>query len=245
MSKNGKTKPKMPGWIYRKVASNLLWEHYFELSSYEHDRELEKSYDELEEKLGIEEYLVVAASALNDEISGSWTSLPENIYDIMLYDDNPDLRLAEVRHDMDFAHITNGEKGEIVLEVIRAVHDRWVKNSTEEFWLIPHEMYRFMPLELIGHDRVIYYRDTYLEPLLSCLHLSVDNTYVERAYDCAQRVFFAQEGIKNRATLCSAIMNTDYYSLAESIKSTLEVDPTVVSKIANQVIEENPVLKGE
>lgn len=236
------------GKLYKKTASNMLWDYYPEMPISQHENMLAiGNYRQLEGFVEAEEYIMAAVDAVASWLKTNGIYLPKNIDQIVLFSDEPDAELAEYRDLCDIAHFANGEKGELAIEAVRAIHDLWVMHLTDHFFIEAeaYKLYRFMPLELVGYERVEYFHRTFLEPLLFTLNLSVDNVYVERVYASLQDVVFAQNGVRDKKSLCTMITGLDYYAMEYGIKHALEQDDRLVAKIAAQVIERNPVLRGE
>ena len=236
------------GKLYKKTASQMLWNYYPEMPIAQHENMLAiGNYRQLEGFVEAEEYLKTATDAIRIELDSNGIYLPSNLDRIVLFSDDPDAELAEARSLCDIAHLTNGEKGDIALEAVKAVHDLWVMHFADHFFISSeaHKLYRFMPLELVGYERVEYFYHTFVEPLLSTLHLSVDNVYIERAYTRLQDAAFAQNNVRDKRSLCAMISGLDYHAMEYGIKHVLETDERNVAKIAAQIIERNPVLRGE
>lgn len=238
------------GGLYKQTASRLLWYYYPEMSVEQHMHLLEVGdYDQLEGFVEIEEYLKVVAGVVKDRLTEIGISLPNNFEDLILFAEDPSTALNGARSLCSIIHLTNGEKGEFALEVAKAIHELWVADFTDRFFVKAesHKLYRFMPLELIGFERVEYFHYVYASPLFSALGLDVDNIYIERAYDRLQDtvLFDGAVRVRDKASLCAIITHLDYDPLAPGIQDVLKKDSRLVAKIAAQVIEHNPVLRGE
>ena len=243
-------KKRRAGWLYKQTASRLLWRYYPEMLVGQHTHLLEVGdYDQLEGFVEVEEYLKVVADVVKDRLTEIGISLPSNFEDVVLFAEDPGAELNEARSLCAIAHLTSGEKGEFALEIVKAVHELWVASFTDHFFVKDesYKLYRFMPLELIGFERVEYFHYIYASPLFSALGLDVDNIYIERAYDHLQdaALFDGAVRIRDKESLCAVIANLDYDPLAPGIQAILKKEPRLVAKIAAQVIGHNPVLRGE
>lgn len=236
------------GKIYKKMAGNILLNECPMMSVSQYKRLIDGGdFYKLENATGgLEDYARVIASAFKDRLSSPGIYIPKHLDTIILQSEDPDADLFETRDHCDLARFTNGEKGDIALEIIRAIHDLWVEKNRERFFVESeaYQLYRFMPLELIGFDRVYYYYRMYLEPLFAVLHLRVDSCYIERAYALIQDTYFIQEAILNRDTLCNALRCLKYDSMSPIIREKMQSEDAI-SWVAAQIIDQNPVLCGE
>ncbi len=230
------------GKIYLKVAANFIFEDLPGMSEGYYKRLLDKgNYYDLETKLSLESYLRAMAAAFSDRVSRPIVSIPCHLDTIILESDDPDEDLRDLRGMFYAARITNGEKGEIALDIIEALHNLWVVRNKEHFHngRESRERFRFMPLELIGIDRVLWYYQRFLEPLLSVVHLTVDASYIERGYIVRQETFFLEHGIRERDTLRLVLARLDYG--VDEINTAMR-QPETIAAVTAQVISQNQVL---
>lgn len=237
---------KTAGKLYKKTASRILWSRY-PIMPPEQQEHLIKTgdYEQLEQFVNAEECLTVVAETIRDELANVGIYLPKETNQIVLFSDDPDEELKESRNLCDIARLTNGEKAEMLIEACKIAHDLWVASSADRFFVPSeqHKRYRFMQFELIGYARIGHYYQVYIEPLANVLHLSVDSVYIERVYSRLQDAFFSREGIRNKETLCNVISASR--NIPPTIREALEGDPVAVAHIATEILELNPVLRGE
>lgn len=231
------------GKIYRKTAEMVLETEFPEVSIEQRERLIEAAdYKRLEAMTNVGDYFKVAIEALRTELDGLGIYLPSAMEEIVLYSETPDRDMANA--SFYYFNYYSGEKAEIILEIIRAVHNYWVSQSTVKFFneSKTEEFYRFMPIELVGIERVKYFYSAFVEPVVSLLGLTVGSSCLERAYETMQEYYLLQEGILDEDTLCDALARMDYYALAPSIENILESDGGIVADIAAQIRRYNPVL---
>jgi hypothetical protein len=239
------TPNRTAGTLYLKTASEMLFNYYPDMKREKRNCLLETAdYDRLEGFVEAEEYLMVTAEALSTTLWNYGICLPDNLTEAVLFSTDPDEDLKEALCLCKAYHFNNGEKGQIAYAVIKEVHNLWVWNFQDHFFIKQFEsgVYRFMPLELVGYKRCEYYYNTFLKPLFTALGLKADGTYVWRAYTTAQDIFLVDNKIRDKATLSDAIFNIDE-PITPGIKHALEHNSDALARVLKQVIEHNPVLR--
>lgn len=230
------------GKIYLKIAANCVFEIIPNHSEGYYERLLDRAdFYSLEFKLKLESYIRNMTSAFREVMTRPIGNIPQDLETILLKSDDPSADLRDLRNLFNSANLTNGYKGEIALEIIRPLHNLWVVKNKEDFFSLveSRERFRFMPLELIGIDRVLWYYQRFLEPFFSVIHLTVDASYIERSYIVLQETFFLARVIRDRETLREALLRLDYGT--DKITTAMR-DPETISAVAAQIIAENPVL---
>lgn len=233
------------GKIFKETAELVLRTEYPEMAIEQREKLTnEADFARLDAFTEAGEYFTVAIEALKNELDSLGIYLPSAIEEAVFYSEEPDADLAGKLGFCDFTYfVDNGEKSAIILEIIRAIHDHWVARSTDEFFREAEKFYCFMPLELVGFERVKYFHEAFVEPVLSLLHLSVDSICIERAYNDLQEAFITQEGIWDEDALYETISDLDYCCLSPSIVTVLESDGGIVEDIISQIITRNEILQ--
>lgn len=105
-------------------------------------------YDQLEGFVEVEEYLKIVAGVVKDRLTKIGISLPSIFEDVVLFAEDFCTKLDKARSLCAIAHLTNGEKGEFALGIVKAVHELWAADFTDHFFIKneSHKLYRFMPL---------------------------------------------------------------------------------------------------
>lgn len=242
-----KGKTRNSGKAHLKSATELLYQYYPDMEEGKRQALLDsRDYDRLEGHVGVEEYLRVSADTLSVLLSDFGVDLPKNFTEIILHDDHPEETLKEERKLCQELKWNNGEKGGVALAIVSNVHDLWVWNFADHFFIKDrlHKNYRFMPFELVGLDELSRYFENYVEPVMSVLFPGVCIDYVERHYACMQDGYLVRHDIHNKESLIKALgENVDCDAWNPYLRQHIREDETIKNRLAEQIILHNPVLQ--
>ena len=240
-------KTRNSGKAHLKAATELLYQYYPDMDEEERNQLLAtKDYDRLEGHVGAEEYLRVSADTLSILLSDFGVELPKSFTNIILHDDRPEETLKEAKKLCQELKWNNGEKGGVATAIVSNVHDLWVWNFADHFFIKDrlHKNYRFMPFELVGLDELSRYFETYVEPVMSVLFPGVCIDYVERHYACMQDGYLVRHDIHNKESLIKALgENVDCDAWNPYLRKNIREDSEIQSRLADQIIAHNPVLQ--
>ena len=236
---------QIAGALYKTTAKGLLWKYYD--NSTANWRLLEfGDFKEIEKFVEAEEYLETVATATKQVMTNYGVKLPEDLGDLILHDETTRYTLSNYRVQCEECHLNQKEKGYLAFYVASAVHDLWVWNFSEHFFIPKYNngLYRFMPLELAGRERFDYFYRIYVEPLFRELCINASATFLKRAYDYQQNLYFDEYGIRDKNTLREVVIKMEYEPMASGIKKAIRKNPDISGRVVRQIIEHSPVLYG-
>lgn len=234
------------GKIHQQSANKLIRQYYPEMEEAKRSEILNSDFDHIEGFVLVEEFLKMAANTLSILLADCGVVLPKNFIDIILFDSEPEITLASAIEKCQAIGFNQGESGTAALAVITNVHDLWVWNFMDHFFISDrlYKNYWFMPLELVGIDELKRYYECYVEPLLQLFLPNISFDFVERAYINLQDAFLVKYAIRDKESLLKALLEKiDCDAWASGIRFSIKNDPVVRERVADQIITHNPVLQ--
>lgn len=129
----------------------------------------------------------------------------------------------------------NKDKNELVMNMLSAVHDGWVRDNSKKFFA-RDKKYQHLPLELIGWKEVK--SDLlFVGPIAETIGMSVDEKKLEETYNKRVEQFKADKGIEANNDLRRLISEgADFYP-------ALEGQDEILFALSNQAFVSSFVLK--
>lgn len=150
--------------------------------------------------------------------------------------------------------IRNGVNSDVILEMLSAVHDNWVKNHPDNFLLVKsngkarNKEYQFVDLKLLDFKEASLDL-LFLQPILEACDIAIDRQMLEEKFLQEQREYLQQQGIDSHEALVEKISSgAEFYPALEGLETNkgaqdgektpiteLLKDQEIVEKMAGQV----------
>ena len=147
--------------------------------------------EDLEPLFGIIPYIEMQCKVLTYRLWEKNISAPYTMSQILIYSNNPKYRLRGLVFKIEQLKLSEIDKMEIVLLLLRSTHQVWVKNHPEEFFEpeLADDRCRYMAFELVGYCEIDKYCLSYVEGLLQLLEWKVNKDLLQALYYRQQEDF--------------------------------------------------------
>lgn len=155
---------------------------------------------------------------------------PRNLFDTIIYSDTPKEDIKTLL--CQFERCSDPRRAELIMFMLSAAHDEWVKLNDEAFF-DPEKEYlqcRYMPLELIGFDAARQYF-TYIERLLDVFGWIVDDKLILIAYRAMQDYYYLRHQLSSDERLIVYVADAEYKALSPKIRRALKGNIELAKKM--------------
>lgn len=226
------------GKLYLQIAKAALDEWYPDVSERAKQRLLgEANYDLLETSyVNGHDAISEGVISLRKSLKKKAITLPRGFTDYVKYGGGFDS--AAVRTET--VDLTEAEKAEITLTALEAIHDRWVRGNSAQFFDAAKisRRYMFLPMPMIG------FKETcgaliFLEPILRELGLEAPEQKLKEAYVERVVIFRNAHKLTSLKAVTSYVMSElyTYKALDATIYKHLNNRYQSAEELANQAVE--------
>lgn len=232
------------GKIYAEIARGYFAEQYTG-SILEENREallLNGSFGDVDKELRLKSSIEDTIQALHDALyEHTQSCLPANFSEIVLFSQANNIEYISAL----ISKLEEDEKGQIVVKMLEAVHNRWIISNPKKFFQKKclDEQFRFMPIQLIGYEEAK--KDfVIVRPILKAIGLwPRSERYIRRAFRQEEYRFLKETyQIFSLEKLEDFIKYGEATKLAGNIRDILRSDESTRRRIAEQLLANNPNL---
>ena len=225
------------GTVYLRVAKKCLDREHPAMSTLMKESILSRGdLHEIEKYVKIARIMSVAVHEFKRIIRGHELNVPPTVFWNMLYAENPEETLADFITQLRYKQFSIEQRAKIVFWMLKVVHDEWMEVHQDDFFDIRKVRQRcvFMPFELIGFERVMFYM-IYIEDMLHVLGWDVDRSslksyYFKRQSDFEERNNLSVKRYGNDA-LVNYLMQAEY-PVPGKIARVLRGDRSIAMRMA-------------
>lgn len=221
--------PKV-GLVYREVAYRLLLEEglpVFEIEQLMQEGQLR----EIEKHVKVAAILEVASHKLCQCLAKE-VKVPRNFFWTIMFSETPRKDLEDLILQLKLFRFTKEQKVNIVIKVLKSIHNEWVRLYGKEFFR-PDKTglrCRYMQFQLIGARDALRYL-VYINDLLELIDWKISENALRAAYSQMQNKYLTKHHLDSEETLIDFIASGEYEYLSPQIKRVLKEDRMVIFKM--------------
>ncbi|MBQ6414348.1 hypothetical protein IJI28_01880 [Candidatus Saccharibacteria bacterium] len=235
--KKTKKNHRRAGTVYLRVAKKCLDRECPAMPTSTKESILSRGdLHEIEKYVKVARIISVAVHEFKRIIRGYELNVPPTVFWNMLYAEDPGAALADFVTQLKRKQFLKEQKAKITFWMLKVIHDEWMEVHQDDFFDIKKIRQRcvFMPFELIGFERVMFYM-IYIEDMLRVLDWDVDRNSLKSYYYQRQRDFEERNNLSVRwygnDALVNYLMQAEY-PVPGKIARVLRSDRSVAMRMA-------------